>query len=169
MTKDDAQIVFDFLSMTVTEAPFIYMSNEDFQSTMTMEKEVLFLDQLDKAKSGVTLIALYEGRVIGNIDLRANVRRRIKHRASFGMSVLPDFRSEGIGRILLEQLIEFAKQNEDIKKLELGVIEKNISALRLYESLGFQEEGRSLKGFYSDKGEYLDEILMELWVKPLSD
>lgn len=161
---EDATLLVEYLRAMFPKADYIYFTAEEFN--MTIDDEAEFLKGLDESASGVMLIALYNGKIIGNIDGRARELRRIEHRISFGMSVHPDFQGQGVGKTLLQCFIDFAKHNEKIEKVELGVIEKNEAAFKLYKSLGFKEEGRSLKGFYSDQGEYLDEIHMGLWVKP---
>ncbi|HEY7125709.1 MAG TPA: GNAT family N-acetyltransferase [Ktedonobacterales bacterium] len=57
--------------------------------------------------------------------------------------VRPEYRGQGIARRLMEAVIAFAKTQE-VHALDLHVFEKNLPALRLYESLGFQEEHREI-------------------------
>ena len=162
-TPTDASQLVTYLKAMFREAPYIYFTAEEFE--MTEEQEAQFLKDLEESQSGIMLLALFDGKIIGNIDGRARELRRIEHRVSFGMSVHPDFKGQGVGKTLLQCFLDFAKNNKVIEKVELGVIEENTAAYNLYYSQGFREEGRSLKGFYSDEGKYHDEIHMGLWVK----
>ena len=71
--------------------------------------------------------------------------------------VKKDFRKSGIGKMLLEKIIEETKKkNKDIIYLEVN--ENNKSAINLYEKYKFQEVGRRKK-YYNQKD---DAILMNL-------
>ena len=56
------------------------------------------------------------------------------------MWISPEARGLGIGQQLLTHIISWAK-NEHVKQLSLAVTTTNIAALKLYQSLGFHEEG----------------------------
>ena len=49
----------------------------------------------------------------------------------------PDYRNQGIGKLLIEEALTSAK-NKGIKLIELGVSVKSDSAIDLYTSLGFE-------------------------------
>ena len=75
------------------------------------------------------------------------------------MYVRPDHRAAGIGRTLVEAIIEHARQHVEL--LQLFVIADNLPARRLYASLGFVEYGieRHATKYH---GEYHDDVLMAL-------
>lgn len=59
------------------------------------------------------------------------------------VAVHPKAQEQGIGRQLFTRLLdEVARDHPDIKRVELITQESNVRALKLYESLGFQREGR---------------------------
>lgn len=73
------------------------------------------------------------------------------------LAVHPDWRRQGIARLLLGRTLEDARQH----RLRLAVLEvrpTNLEALKLYERLGFRVIGRR-KGYYFDTGE--DALVME--------
>lgn len=57
-------------------------------------------------------------------------------------------RRKGIGKLLLEKLIEMAKE-KSIQQIFLEVNEKNENARKLYEKLGFEEMSRR-KNYYGE-------------------
>lgn len=67
------------------------------------------------------------------------------------VAVSPDFRRQGVARLLLRSLSEICKR-ERAEFLTLEVRESNQPARRLYEGLGFQEAGRR-RGFYTQPTE----------------
>jgi putative acetyltransferase len=72
-------------------------------------------------------------------------------------------RRRGIGRMLLEAAVEWARIS-GVTKLELHVFPWNEPALRLYESFGFEREGFRRRHYDRD-GELVDAILMAYLVE----
>jgi len=60
---------------------------------------------------------------------------------------------------MIEAALRQAKEN-GFAQVELGVFEDNSRARHLYEKLGFQEQGRTLRAFRLKDGTYRDEIQM---------
>ena len=58
-----------------------------------------------------------------------------------GMSVVPEARGTGVGRALVDRLLDEARTRGE-RTMELEVIEQNAPAVRLYESAGFQRRRR---------------------------
>lgn len=67
------------------------------------------------------------------------------------LAVDPDYRNRGIGRKLVEQLVERLKEKE-VTCLTLEVRVSNVPAINLYNSLGFCEVGRR-PGYYRNPKE----------------
>ncbi len=72
------------------------------------------------------------------------------------VAVVPEYRGNGNGRALMEELIRRVKE-KGVTAMTLEVRPSNAVALGLYESLGFKDCGRRPK-YYSDNGE--DAIIM---------
>ncbi|WP_240763183.1 GNAT family N-acetyltransferase [Paenibacillus thalictri] len=64
------------------------------------------------------------------------------HTPELGIAVLPEYRAQGIGRILMDAAIHQA-QLDGYKALSLSVDPENAGALRLYNHLGFKYYGVS--------------------------
>lgn len=83
------------------------------------------------------------GRLVGVAGLRFHRREQMNHKASlFGISVVPDLRGQGVARALVEAVLKEARTTSGVRVVQLGFIEPNAPALRLYESCGFVEFGR---------------------------
>lgn len=67
------------------------------------------------------------------------------------VAVHPEFRSQGIGKQLVEHLINICK-DEEVYKLTLEVNTNNTVAQSLYQSFGFESHGVR-KGYYTDTNE----------------
>lgn len=86
----------------------------------------------------------FEGdRLVGVVSLVRESRPKEKHKASiYGMYVDRKVRRKGIGRQLLNRVLETARQLPGLRQARLAVVEVNQPALRLYESAGFEIYGR---------------------------
>jgi RimJ/RimL family protein N-acetyltransferase len=61
---------------------------------------------------------------------------------------------------MLTALIGWAEASPLIEKIGLSVFATNVDAIRLYQKLGFAEEGRQPREFKIGPGEYADGVLM---------
>lgn len=90
-------------------------------------------------------IADVDGKVAGHLTILLNARERRKHVASFGIAVHPQFQRMGVGRALMEDLIDIADNQLELVRVELNVFADNARAIRLYQRFGFDHEGRQRK------------------------
>ena len=76
------------------------------------------------------------------------------------LAVSPDYRCQGIGRELVQRLIDQLKAN-DVTCLTLEVRASNENAIKLYNSLGFVEVGKRPGYYHHPKEDAL--ILRKEW------
>jgi RimJ/RimL family protein N-acetyltransferase len=95
---------------------------------------------------------------MGELDLP------LKHIGEIGISILKEYWGYGLGTVMLEEIIAWAKEAGVIKRLEIKVQERNTRALNLYEKVDFETEGIIRRGFLSEDNEYLDIVLMSYLV-----
>jgi L-phenylalanine/L-methionine N-acetyltransferase len=103
-------------------------------------------------------VADEDGRVLARMSLSRDPHPASRHVADLGLMVDEGHRRRGIGKLLLEAAVEWARI-AGVTKLELHVFPWNEPALRLYESFGFEREGYR-KAHYERDGELVDAILM---------
>jgi ribosomal protein S18 acetylase RimI-like enzyme len=107
------------------------------------------------------VMAVVEDEVVGFCDIIPNSARGFSHVGRLGMGVRSEWRRQGIGRRLLDACLALAR-NAGIEKVELEVFSDNVGAVRLYESVGFREEGLKVRGRKLED-RYQDVRLMALW------
>lgn len=73
------------------------------------------------------------------------------------IAVRPEFRGQGLGKLMLKGLLTAAYEELMITEMSLEVRPSNTVARSLYRSMGFVEEGRR-KHYYENNGE--DAIIM---------
>ena len=126
------------------------------------KKEALRLEAAKSSPTDVTLCAFVDGELVGSasVNLLRN-RRKMLHRAGFGIGVLAAYQGLGIGNALTQQCILCAKQAGFVQ-LELEVVAENEKALRLYQRHGFIVYGRNPLGFRCGDGRWQELVLMRL-------
>jgi ribosomal-protein-alanine N-acetyltransferase len=112
-----------------------------------------FLDEL-KVDCARSILAEVEGRIVGYVLFWFLPEEVDIH----NIAVHPDFRRQGIGRLLLEQVVAAARRHDRLR-VTLDVRFSNAPAQNLYHSFGFVARGLR-KGYYSDNGE--DALVMAL-------
>lgn len=102
--------------------------------------------------------AIYNGRIVGAVDIRRGNSVREWHIGTIGLMVAQDFRGEGLGKFLLESILIKAKEM-GIRTAVLGLFSDNEIAKNLYEKLGFVEYGVLPDGVYR-QNKFSDHLLM---------
>ena len=140
------------------EKTFILFQGEQLTSK---EESKYVQEKLKKVKEGkiVKLLAFIESKLAGisDIELKDKVK---SHQGSFGIVIDKNFRADGIGKILMEQVMREAKKNlKGLKIIDLEVFGNNSIAQNLYKKMGFKEYGNLPNGI-KHKGKFVDQILM---------
>ena len=150
---NDAQAVLDSIEIVSGESDFQTFGPGEFG--LSVEQEASVLARFDESANQIYVLALIDGQIVGTGVLGASQRPRLRHRCELSMSTQKRFWGLGIGRKVLEYLIAWAKQNEQLTKLDLEVRTDNERAIRLYERCGFENEA-TLKKQIFHKGVYHD-------------
>ena len=151
------------------------MSEEIFTLTqvsemkMTIDQEKSWIQSNIDNKNHIILVVEKEDKLIGQIDFSNGHRQRIEHTGAFGMGVHKDFRGQGVGSIWLQELITWATAHHTIEKINLCVHHTNTRAISMYKKFGFQKEGVRTKDLKYGHDQYVDTVLMGLWVKNIED
>ncbi|MFW6038155.1 MAG: ribosomal protein S18-alanine N-acetyltransferase [Candidatus Saliniplasma sp.] len=119
---------------------------KDIPMVLTIEKKSFEYPYSDRIfysflNSDKFLVAEHKKKVVGYI--MAAVRR--DEGVIISIAVHPDFRRQGIGKMLMKDVIALL----DTDKVSLTLREYNISALRFYSKLGFKIKGM-LKEYYEN-------------------
>ncbi|HPF53296.1 MAG TPA: GNAT family N-acetyltransferase [Eubacteriales bacterium] len=156
----DAKEVYDNFNLTHGQTDFLLSYPEE--NSYDVEQEGKFLAEKESSADEVELCAVVGGRIIGTASIETIGRKdKVKHRTEFGISIDKEYWGLGIGRALTEACIECAKKAGCLQ-IELSVVAANVTAISLYEKVGFVEYGRNPRGFRSRTSGWQEIILMRL-------
>lgn len=158
----DAEKMLYIQEKVISEGKYLITEIEEFSQTVEGQYKWIEAKQLNKRE--VIFVAEIQDEVVGWIVFQSPSRIRMAHTGSLGMMVLPDYRHRGVGKALLNALLEWAIENPLIEKVCLGVFSTNENAIKLYKNMGFKEEGRKVREIKLNRNEYIDDILMYKFV-----
>lgn len=156
----DARALRDVMQRTHAETDYL-LSYPDEQS-VDDEHEARSLVETERSDNEVELVAVVDGKIVGSAGVAAvGSRRKVLHRARFGISVLKELWGMGIGRMLMESCIDCARR-AGYTQLELEVVADNQRAVSLCRRAGFEEYGRNPRGYRSAASGYQELVHMRL-------
>jgi RimJ/RimL family protein N-acetyltransferase len=117
-----------------------------------------YLRSIRRSPHAAVFVAEAPEGIVGRLSVARDPHPASAHVADLGLMVARSHRGRGIGRALLEQAADWARQ-AGVSKLELHVFPHNEPAIALYESFGFEREGYR-RGHYRRAGELVDAVLM---------
>lgn len=156
--KSDTKKLMKCINSLVEERAMIAQMKK---VTLTEEKEYL-KKMLSNIKEGKEILVVVESqdKIIGSSSLSLGKKGLVhEHVAGFGIVLIKGYRGLGIGKKLMDLMINLARKKLNAEILTLSVFEKNKNAKQLYKDLGFKIYGklpRSIKA----RNRYDTEIMM---------
>lgn len=131
----------------------------------TLEQETEFIGGYLDSPNSIALIAEENGEILGLIACAGEKHPEEAHVGEIGVSVACGHRGEGIGSALITSVLEWAPSH-GIRRVQLHAFATNPGALRLYERLGFEQEG-ILRAAVMRDGEPIDVYVLARILPPL--
>ncbi|MFC5528306.1 GNAT family N-acetyltransferase [Cohnella yongneupensis] len=163
LQQSDAEMYHNLRLNGLQTNPEAFGSTYDRESQFSIETVT---ERIKPTMEKFVLGAFMEqGILVGIVTFVRESSIKTSHKGNvYGMYVTQEMRGNGIGKALMLQLIKKARDCEGLEQLNLAVVSNNVSAMSLYQSVGFVTYGverNALK--YND--EYYDEDLMVLPLK----
>jgi RimJ/RimL family protein N-acetyltransferase len=152
-TADDARAVLEYVQRVSGESDYLNFGPGEFELTEAQEAE--YLRQGHAAEDRLYLVGLIGDRIVSTLSFSGGRRSRVRHSGEFGMSVRKPYWGLGIGSLMLDTLIDWARETGDVTKINLRVRTDNQRAIALYQRKGFVIEGTIRRAIFLD-GEYFD-------------
>lgn len=122
-------------------------------------KEIL----LNYPSEGTYVLGVFdEASLVGVLVASRRLSKKYRHKAFlWGMYVLPDYRGEGAAKLLMDTIIEWAKDHPEIMALTLQVTLSNTRGQAFYKKYGFSVFGTEQNSLFA-ADEYHGVHYMEL-------
>jgi len=133
----DAAELLAFLKQVGEETDNLTFGGEGVP--FSVEEEAAYIASLEHSRDSVMLLAKHGDKIVGNASL-SRMPRRMRHRGDLSVAVVKEYWNRGIGRLLMEEIVAFAKVN-GFAVIDLQVRSDNEAAIHLYEKLGFRKIG----------------------------
>jgi ribosomal protein S18 acetylase RimI-like enzyme len=159
-TIQDAPDLIRCIKTYIANSEYQVMEANEFAPDLGQGRE--FIQNFTESDNSLLLVATQNDNIIGNIDITGAKRRRLRHTGLVGLGVSKEYRSKGLGKLLLTTAIDWAKNDSGLEKLWLQIIAGNLPAIKLYKSMGFVEEGRQKNFIRLSEDEYADNLIMAL-------
>ncbi len=159
----DAKDILLMMGQVNKETEFLVLDEAELLlPPETLEEE---LDYIYESNNNLLLLAIYEGTIIGTASVKADSQFRLSHVGEVGISILQEYWGMGLGTLMLEEIISWAKEMGVLFRLELDVKVRNERAVHLYRKMGFQIEAVMPRGARTDLGEFLDVYKMSYLIE----
>ena len=150
----DAAALMDYLRITTAETP--YLIREPEEVTITLEQEINFIKSKRDAERELLLIAVIDGKHIGNCSLMSiEPYKRYGHRCGVAIALYQEYCGCGIGKVMMQTVLDVAK-SIGYEQAELEVISDNQKAIALYRNLGFEKYGTFPNNMKYSDGTYVN-------------
>lgn len=146
----------------ITETPgFLVSRPHELSESAFIQK----IENLSRIPNGKYIVAENDGQLVGHAFLDPMGLEAIRHVVRLTIAVHPGHEEKGIGELMMNHLLEWAKSEPTVEKIELYVRSSNLRAIRLYQKLGFHFESRIRNRIKFPDGSYVDDLEMGLFLK----
>ena len=106
--EDEADMLVDYLKTVCGETNFLLVNPDEVK--YTTEDEIKFIKHHNEAEDALVMCAFVDGEYAGNCSFTSRgSSRRAKHRADIGIALFQKYTGFGLGRLMLERLIQKIK------------------------------------------------------------
>ena len=153
---EDFEVYNDLREMSLEVGREMFVSTNDEERNNRKSK---FTSRVQDDFSFI--MGAFEGNtLIGIVTFVRENRIKIKHKGGiYGMFVNPNYQGKGIGSKLLSLTLEKTFEMEGLRQINLGVMSTNLSAIKLYEKMGFKPYGMEKEAVFVNEN-FLDELFM---------
>ena len=155
---NDAAALVSFLNRVSVETDFTSLDGDGI--LLTSEEMAIFLNKQASWDNQITLLAFLNDKIAGLVNITADQRKRVRHIGDLFIVIGKKYWNNGLGSLLLEEVVEWAQASGILRRLQLTVQTRNLAAVHLYQKHGFAIEGRQERGAYIEEGEFIDVYLM---------
>lgn len=162
LNENDSEMYQELRLIALEKSPEAFGSSYEKEKNYALET---IKQKIISTKTKYTLGAFNnEDVLIGISVFNRDNNAKMRHKAYItGLYVSTTSRGQGIGKSLLTEMINIAKNLNGVEQINLTVVSTNLIAKKLYTNLGFKVFGTEIRAIkYNDK--YYSEDLMVLFL-----
>ncbi|MBN3893563.1 MAG: GNAT family N-acetyltransferase [Nostoc sp. JL31] len=145
LTKYDAEDYRQIRLEALDKNPDSFGTTYQEEAIKTIEQ---FRARIPVDNNNFILGCFEDKNLIGIVAFQQESRIKLRHKAYISsMYVQQEYRGKGVGKLLLNELIERAKTIKYVEILLLDIVKSNFLAKPLYLSLGFQIYGTEKRAY----------------------
>jgi ribosomal protein S18 acetylase RimI-like enzyme len=139
LSADDAEgaVVLRRLALTTDGFAFAEQPESDPALNIDFVRQRLADNSI---QAGAVVVGAFDPELVGVLGL-SRINTDGDGARLWGFYVHPNRRRNGFGRILIEHVVDCARQMRGVRRVELSVAEAAVAAIRCYEAAGFATAG----------------------------
>ena len=158
LTAADAEAYRRVRLHGLNEAPQAFAADYESSTTLPLEH---FASRLKNEVDAFVIGAFVEGQLVGTGGFYREDGPKLRHKGTiWGVYVMPEHRSGGMGRKLIAELVSNATAVPGIRQINITVTAANERARQLYRSMGFEPWGLEKRALWIDGQFYDDEHMV---------
>jgi len=138
-TPEDAEKILEFSRQAGAETDNLSFGEDGLPFTVEDEQRFL-IGQLNSEKD-LFLVAEENGKIIATASYAGMASKRMAHRGEISLVVKKSEWGRHIGTMLMQKLMDFARNEAKAELVSLEVRSDNDRAIHLYEKFGFRKTG----------------------------
>jgi RimJ/RimL family protein N-acetyltransferase len=143
LTAADAREYREFRLRALRDSPAAFTSSFAEEAAKPLRATIERLEPAGRPHDAVLGAFDPDGTLVGTAGLAVCPRAHERHKGLlFGMAVARPVAGRGIGKLLVQQVLDSASAVDGLLQVGLTVSEGNLPAERLYRSCGFEVWGR---------------------------
>lgn len=153
LTPDDAAMYQSIRLRALQEHPEAFGASYEDEASLAPD---VVVERVKETVDGFVLGAWRNDTLGGIVGLHRSPRIKLRHRAGVGgMYIAPEARGQGIGKAMMQVLVERAPTLEHLEEIILAVTVGNVAARSIYLAAGF-EPAYVEKRYLKIDGRYYD-------------
>lgn len=153
----DARAILGLLRHVGRETPYLTFGPQG--SRLNVAQEVQLIEHYAASQTSLLLVVEVDDQIIGLANLSTRDKDKQSHVAELGICIIKDYWGYGIGQMVIEELLTFAKK-VGLRVITLEVVVENKRAVSLYQKFGFEIKGELTDRLHVGL-KYLNAYIME--------